>query len=463
MKSKIAKVILVLFVVCLFLGALYGCNDTEEKRSVNTLVIYNWEDYMDTSLPELFAEYYEAVTGQPLEIILSYFETNETMLSKMLKGDANVDLICPSEYAIERLMQYDLIQNISELKASILENNRYGVSFDNLDNIEPEVTDKIRTMFNEVGPNKQNMGDYMIPYLWGTLGILYNADVVTEEDLEYGWGILWNECGNEALHGKILVKDSVRDTYCAAVLYMLEYGLLPEGYENYSTQELINCTDDVMLKAVEEVLTRQRDVIAGYEVDFGRDDMINEIVYVDLAWSGDALYAIEEGEKLGVNLDYFVPEIGANLWFDGWVIPKNAANSLAALMFIDFLCAPEIAILNTIEIGYTTAVSKELLMENENVLAVLEENEYDPEEFFGDEHRFPVVSDKLGIMHDFGAKNDAVVAMWERAKAGNGVPMELVYVVIGAVALFLILIAAYFIYEKAKLKPKRFKFMKADR
>ncbi len=120
MKSKIAKVILVLFVVCLFLGALYGCNDTEEKRSVNTLVIYNWEDYMDTSLPELFAEYYEAVTGQPLEIILSYFETNETMLSKMLKGDANVDLICPSEYAIERLCNMTLSKTFRNLKQASL-------------------------------------------------------------------------------------------------------------------------------------------------------------------------------------------------------------------------------------------------------------------------------------------------------------------------------------------------------
>ena len=106
--------------------------------------------------------------------------------------------------------------------------------------------------------------------------------------------MLWNASGSELLENKILVKDSVRDTYAAAVMYMREYGLLPAGYEDMPIADLINCTDDAMLDAAKNVLTAQREHISGYEVDFGKDDMLNEIVYVDLAWSGDALWAIEE-------------------------------------------------------------------------------------------------------------------------------------------------------------------------
>lgn len=199
--------------------------------------------------------------------------------------------------------------------------------------------------------------------------------------------MLWNESNNPELEGKILVKDSIRDTYCAAVLYLKEYNKLPDGvsathgvpYSELSVADLINCTDDALLKAAEEALTEQRNHIAGYEVDFGKDDMLNEIVYLDLAWSGDALWAIEESydeEADDYLLGYYVPEIGSNIWYDGWIIPTSAKNELAAMLFIDYMCTPRSGARNTGYIGYTSAVAKDKLMSDQGAIDALLDVEY---------------------------------------------------------------------------------------
>lgn len=463
MKSKAVLFIAVIFLVLIMLPVFSACG--ADKSTTTKLVVYNWEDYIDPALLDEFSAYYTSVTGFDLEIVYTTFETNETMMTKMVQGDAAVDLICPSEYAVERLMSYGLIQNLSELKTSLLsEYDFVDLAFDNLENIEPTITEKISEQFGSVAYNgtTANMTDYMLPYMWGTLGLLYNSDIVTEADLESGWGLLWNKSGNESIINKMLVKDSVRDTYVAAVLYMLEYDLLPEGYETLSVQELINCVDAVMLTKAEEVLTEQRQYISGYEVDFGKDDMIAQTAYVDLAWSGDALWAIEEAELVDINLDYYVPEVGANIWFDGWAIPTVAKNKLAALMFIDFMCAPENAICNAMEIGYTSAVSKDLFLDNSDVLDIIIECEYEVEDYFSDTRRYPVVNDTLGIMHDFGKNNDAVIAMWERAKAGSSISLVLVWCIVGAVVVVGIIILIIALKEKWNFRPRKVSDKTAD-
>ena len=209
-----------------------------------------------------------------------------------------------------------------------------------------------------------------------------------------------------------------------------------------------------MTEAVEKVLTAQREFISGYEVDFGKDDMLNKTAYVDLAWSGDAIWAIEEAEAIGMELDYIAPSVGANLWFDGWCIPKCSKNNLAAIMFIDFMNAPENAIRNSMAIGYTCSVDKDLLRATPSVLEILEENEYDVDDYFDDERRYPNMTGEFAIMHDFGKANDAVVAMWERAKAGSGVPMSLIYTLIAIIGIVLIIIVGYVIKEKVRLRRK---------
>ena len=364
------------------------------------------------------------------------------MLTNIINGDAVVDVIAPSEYAIEKLLQHDLLEKIDKTKVSTISN------------VNSAIYEAVRNVFGTFttdGGETVDITDYFVPYMWGTLGILYNADVVTEADLAKGWGLLWNENGNEALNGKIFMKDSIRDSYCAAVMYLKEYNLLPDAHKNKSVQELINTNDDTMLAAVEELLVRQKDVLKGYEVDFGKQEMISEKGLVDLAWSGDALYAIEEAEasSSAPALDYFVPEVGGNVWFDGWVIPKNAKNKEAANYFIAFLNEPEIAMSNMLEIGYTSAVDKSVFESSEAALALLEEAEYDAAEFFADERRYPEITESLGVMKDFGARNDVVVAMWERVVSSN-TDLTTLWIIIGVVAVLVIAGIAIFLVRRNK-------------
>lgn len=413
------------------------------SAATEKLVIYNWADYIFPDLIDEFEEYYAEKYGVGLEVEYNTFETNEEIITKVLLGDLPIDLICPSEYAIEKLIRNKAIK---QLDLNKIEN--YG-------NIDPAITEKIYSVFGdiEVDGEAYNMSDYMVPYMWGTLGILYNADIVTEEDLASGWGLLWNKAGNPDLDGKILVKDSVRDTYVAAVLYAKEEGLLPEIYDELSVQDLINTIDDELLSIAEDVLIAQQKVLKGYEVDFGKDDMIKESAYLDLAWSGDALYAIELAYEEDINLDYLVPEIGSNLWFDGWVMAATSKNERAAMEFINYLCSSESAIQNMMEIGYTSAVSKDILMEDEFVAETLLENEYDFDEYFSDPIRYPEITDNLGVMKDFGDKNEAAIMMWENIKPGSTVPLLVILaILVGAAG---IVILTYILLDKYKGKYRR--------
>lgn len=473
MKKSVKLIFVITIVACLLLPLFAACNKTEDGVSgTDRLVIYNWEDYIESSILDDFADYYKDVTGRSLDITYTTYDTNETMMTKVLKGDANVDLICPSEYSIEKLLTAGCLLSqksiYDELKPQL---DELGITLDGMSsigngtgNIDPDVMGAVSNIFSAITANDgktYNMTEFMVPYMWGTLGILYNVNVVSEEELdEYGWGVLWNVQENEDLENKILMKDSVRDTYAAAVLYMKEYDLLPEGYEDYSIGDLINCTDDAMLKAAETVLTEQRNHISGYEVDFGKDDMLNEIVYADFAWSGDALWAIEESydeETDEYLLGYYVPEIGSNIWYDGWCIPTSVNNKLAAMMFIDYMCQPMSAIRNSIEIGYSSAADKNILRADDEVCEYIEENDYDLDEYFEDEGRYPEINDKLGVMRDFGARGEALVQMWQRAKSGNGVAPSLWWCLLGTVGGVGLTLGIYFLVQCLRYRPRKIK------
>lgn len=437
--AKIFSLLLAILMLAASLALFAACGDSYDEE----ITVYNWEDYIysKTELQNDFNEYYKVKTGKTVKVNYSTFDTNETMLTNIING-AVVDVIAPSEYAIEKLLQHDLLEKIDKTKVSTISNVNSAIY---------EAVREVFGTFTTDGGETVDITDYFVPYMWGTLGILYNADVVTEADLAKGWGLLWNENGNEALNGKIFMKDSIRDSYCAAVMYLKEYNLLPDAHKNKSVQELINTNDDTMLAAVEELLVRQKDVLKGYEVDFGKQEMISEKGLVDLAWSGDALYAIEEAEasSSAPALDYFVPEVGGNVWFDGWVIPKNAKNKEAANYFIAFLNEPEIAMSNMLEIGYTSAVDKSVFESSEAALALLEEAEYDAAEFFADERRYPEITESLGVMKDFGARNDVVVAMWERVVSSN-TDLTTLWIIIGVVAVLVIAGIAIFLVRRNK-------------
>lgn len=433
MKRILSLSLVLLLLTAVLFSGIAGCSFAEEPDE--TLVIYNWGDYIDEDIEEEFEEYYESVTGKKLDIVYSTFETNEIMLTTVEKGEEVIDLVCPSEYAIQKLMEGGYLQKLDYSKISTYQN------------VESDIYDKVNEVFTHINVpgvgEDERMADYFVPYMWGTLGILYNADVVTEADLAEGYGLLWNSALNPELEEKILMKDSIRDSYVAAVMRLKELDRLPAGYETLSVQELINTVDDTLLQAVEQILLEQSDALKGYEVDFGKAQMTSNRAYVDLAWSGDALWAMEDGE----NLDYFVPEIGGNIWFDGWVMLKDAQNVKAAYMFIDYVCRPDIAMRNAMAIGYTSAIDKDVFMASEEALAILEENEYDAEEFFGDERRYPDIKSNanLGVMKDFGERNASTIEMWERVKSSKQNNLWILWVSIAVVGAGAIGFAVYYL------------------
>lgn len=442
------KSLCLLLTLCMLLASsallLSACNSYDE-----TIIVYNWEDYIYSKqdLQEDFNNYYFEKTGKTIKVKYSTFDTNETMLTKMLNSNTVADLICPSEYAIQKLVVNGLVQKIDKQSISTI------------NNVNQQIYDKVKNVYSDFTVNGQavDITEYFVPYMMGTLGILYNADVVTEADLACGWGLLWNKNNNPDLQGKIYMKDSIRDSYAAAVLYLLEENRLPSGYETKSVQELINDTSEAMVSAVSTVLKEQKDsgCLKGYEVDFGKLAMINEGVMVDLAWSGDALYAIEEAEAAGVNLDYFVPSSGGNIWFDGWVIPTNAQNVTAAHVMIEFLNSSDVATKNMIEIGYTSAVDKDVLSTDNQVATILEEAEYDPVEFFEYEVRYPDFADtSLGVMKDFGDRNADITTMWENM-LGSDVDLTVVWIVIGTVVAVVLIFALVFLTKKKTYRYKK--------
>lgn len=447
--KKTTKLIAFALIIALGTIGFAACGGGEDGTAgvagaTEKLVIYNWEEYIGVDVWQDFATYYKAQTGNDIEVTYSTFDTNETMMTQITKGDSNVDLICPSEYAIQKLQKADQLVSI------VTAQTETGYTLKNTANIN----DVIYTKVQEAGIE---IDDYFVPYMWGTLGILYNADVVTEADLAKGWGLLWNENGNEKLNGKIMLKDSIRDTYAAAVLYLKGAGKLDgTKYAALSAQELINCTETELLALAETALIEQQEVYRGYEVDFGKQDMIKGKAYVDLAWSGDAMYAIEEAEEVDVNLKYFTPDTGCNIWFDGWSIPKTSQNQKAALMFIDYMLQPEIAARNMVEIGYTAAVDADVMKADQAAMKVLSDNDYDTATYFEDTTRYPdTTAANLGVMKDFAENGDAVNQMWERVKANGSSSTGLILIIVGIVVVIGVVVALIIVKGKKGNKRRR--------
>ncbi len=455
----LALVMIIAIISTVLVGVLAGCEKADE-----TLIVYNWEDYIDIGdgdvkgVVEEFEEYYFNTTGKTINVRYETFDTNETMLTKVLDGNYEVDLMCPSEYAIQRLIKENKIQPISKGENAL---NKINSVFE----------EKLDETFGE------EFYDYVVPYMWGTLGILYNTDVISEDAIQKaGWGILWNDVEDAdlkaKLNGKIYMKDSVRDAYVAATMYLKEEN--DDLAKTLTAQQAINLEyteDGDLTENSENMITKafnalseqsQGGYIKGYEVDNGKDEMVAGTAYVNLAWSGDAFYAIEEAAENGVNLAYYAPSVGGNLWFDGWVMSnREGVNKEAAEMFVEFVNRPDIAMRNMMYIGYVSAVDESAFRADDTAMAILADYGYDADEFFGDHGRYPTAEERshLGVMKDFGTYLPTLNALWEGVKVSGTKDGNLMWIIFVAVAVAIVLIAvgvmAYKFRDKKKYKKRR--------
>ena len=322
MKKKVLAVSLTSLTACSAL-LLSGCGgnaagsssaDNGGNRSgSNELYVYNWGEYIDEDVIDQFEE----ETG--IKVIYDMFETNEEMYPVIEAGGVNYDVVCPSDYMIQKMRENDLLAEIN---------------FDNVPNL-----DQIDPTYLEMSKSFDPENKYSVPYTWGTVGILYNTKRLEElgMDVPTKWSDLWDE----RLDGEILMQDSVRDAFMVA--------LKKDGYS-------MNSDNEDELQQAKQDLIDQKPLVQAYVIDQVRDKMIGGEAAIGVIYSGEMLYIQNEVKDLGLDyyLKYVIPEEGTNLWIDSWVIPKNAKNKENAEKWIDFLCRPEIAKQNFDYITYST-------------------------------------------------------------------------------------------------------------
>lgn len=283
--------------------SLTGCGKSDSGENGNVYV-YNWGEYLDPETLEMFEE----ETG--IHVIYDEFDTNESMYPKVSAGSSAYDVICPSDYMVQKMIENDLLQELN---------------YDNLPNAKKNIGAQYFEQANNFDPGNK----YCIPYCWGTVGILYNTKMVDEPITS--WSDLWNEKYTD----NILMQDSVRDAFMVA--------LKLKGYS-------MNSLNEQELQEAKDLLIAQRPLVQAYVIDQVRDKMIGNEAAIGVIYSGEAIFTQRENP----DLEYVIPKEGTNVWIDGWVIPKNAPNKENAEKFIDFMCRGDIALMNFDYITYST-------------------------------------------------------------------------------------------------------------
>ncbi len=387
--------------ICLLAAASVSMSAADREHQ---LKIYNWADYIDEDLITEFEQWYEEQTGEPVEIIYQLFDINEVMLSKIEKGHEDFDVVCPSDYIIERMLRADLLLPIDR---------DFGQTPDYTVNVAPFMVD----FLSQVDGNGKDANEYAVPYMWGTVGIMYNTKYVTPDEVK-----TWDVLKDPKYEGKVLMKEAFRDVYTSFNI-ALNRDRIDKG--ETTIEELSYDVSPESIARVEAYLNEMKGNIAGWEADFGKEMMTKEKALLNLTWSGDAQWAMEEAAAVGVSLDYAIPEDGSTMWFDAWVIPKYAKNVKAARYFIDFMCKPENALRNMDAIGYVSAIG------GDEILSAMSDSTafkpLDASYFFGENGKSACLNPIMypdasimahcGMMHDCGTEE--LLAMWSRVKGDN--------------------------------------------
>lgn len=301
-KSKRIKRIALILIVVSMMILTVACGDN--KPTIN---VYNWGDYIDTDIFKVFTE----ETG--IKVSYDTFATNEDLYVKLKQGGSAYDVIFPSDYMIERMIREDLLIKIDK-------NN-----IPNISKVDPDFVNLDYDLNN----------DYSVPYMWGTVGIIYNKTMVNQE--VNSWDILWDE----KYKGEIVMLNSQRDTI-AVSLKRLGYSMNTRNIDELEEAKLD--------------LIKQKPLVLAYMGDEVKDAMVSGEAALAVVWSGDAVAMIRDNPDLA----YSIPKEGTNLWFDAMVIPKNAKNKEGAEKFINFLARPDIAAMNAEYIGYSTPITEAL-------------------------------------------------------------------------------------------------------
>jgi len=305
--KNILLLIVCLGCLCSCAGANSGGNSPTVKNV--TINVYNWGEYIDQSVLTDFTN----ETG--IKINYETYPSNEDMYTKLKSGGVDYDIAVPSDYMVERMINEGMLEKLD---------------MDNIPNVK-----YIDKRFTNV--QYDPTGGYSVPYMWGTLGILYNKTMVS--DTVDSWNILWDQ----KYKGQIFMYDSMRDTLGVALKRL--------GFS-------LNTKDLSQLQAAGQSLIQQKPLVQAYVGDTVRDSMIGNEAALAVVYSGDAMYCINNNPDLA----YTIPKEGGNAWIDALVIPKGSTHKAEAEKFIDYLCRPDVCLKNVEYIGYSTVNSETFKM-----------------------------------------------------------------------------------------------------
>jgi len=413
MKRFIALTAAAVCAACSFSFA--GC--AESSREV-VLRVCSWEEYIDlggwdddelididnpfgesegifgeNSMVDDFTEWFNSNHDYKVKVEYSTFGTNEDLYNRLSLGD-EYDLVCPSDYLLMKLIAEGKVEKYSE-NFRTGEHAYYG----------EYVSPYIDGIFEKYGWN-----EYAAGYMWGTTGLVYNPDRISDEKDVASWNMLLNE----EYKRQVTIKDNVRDAYFATLGIINSEKLLSGGFSENELSDIMNDTDGATIEKAQEVLKNIKENVYSFETDAGKSDMVTGKVIANYQWSGDAVYIMDEAETDAseTELWYSVPEECANLWFDGWVMLKDSIKGderrkEAAEAFVNFLSRPDNAVRNMYYIGYTSAVAGQTVFDymewNYGAEDDAEIYEYDLSYFFGD-GEFVVEADAA----NFGFGEDGV-------------------------------------------------------
>lgn len=385
----------------LFLTGLFSFSSASDtvkaellKASDNgsqTLRILNMEDYIyitdelnGYTAPDLVKQFETYIKAnypeyQNVKVIYDTTDTNETLFNELQTGKSLYDLVCPSDYMIQKLITQDMLTKLDRSKIPNYVtycSKKIGKYLDDISAI------------NSITNEECYLKDYSVGYMWGTLGILFNPTyskikVDIEEMVQdmKSWDVFWNKKYKKT----ISIKDSMRDTYAAALMYTFDDELseLRSQYlsssislDEYKSKitEIFNRSDKDSIKKVSSSLAKLKKNIFGLEVDSGKEDIVTGKIGMNLAWSGDAVYSMDQADNAELvsepfELYYSIPDNGGNIWFDGWVMPKldsgkrSAAQYELAHLFLNFISDPINAKQNIDYTGYTSFIAGDNVLE----------------------------------------------------------------------------------------------------
>ncbi len=295
-KGYAVKALAIILIMVMLLAMMTGCSSSGSTGENGKIYVLCYGDYFD---PDLEYEF-EAATGY--DLVIDYFDTNEELYPIIKNNTVQYDVICASDYMINKLISEGLLTEIN---------------FENIPNIQ-YLSDDVKQFIDEYDPGML----YSVPHCWGTYGILYNTTMVDEEDIG-SWSILWNE----KYAGQIVMPDSIREAYLIAGKML--------GYS-------VNTTDESEIKAMTELLKEQKSLVYSYANDSAREPMIGGSAAMAVITSGEVLYS----QELNEDLAFFVPEEGTEIWTDCWAIPAVAENKEGAEAWINFMMDGEVAATN---------------------------------------------------------------------------------------------------------------------